>query len=278
MINQMTTFIVPTDFSDAAKNAAIFAAHAAASVQSAEVILYYSFDNYLAGSDGTPIADEPVARKQIAELALLHVQEAMQQAAGAVNVTYIATEEASFLASLEKFIAQKQPDLVIMGIKEASSLAQTFGESHTLDLVNKSVCPVLIIPHAAVFTGIKNVLLATDFTDVLQSVMKIEAVLNIFKPHVDIVHVSEAKDQPGNGFPGETQMLESMLHKYSHKYHYIRQHDVEQAITRFALQNKTDCIITVPHKHSFFNTLFSAGHTKKLAYHSHVPVLTIPEH
>ena len=107
--------------------------------------------------------------------------------------------------------------------------------------------------------------------------MKIEAVLNIFKPHVDIVHVSEAKDQPGNDFPDETQMLEKMLHKYSHKYHYIRQHDVEQAITGFAAQNKTDCIITVPHKHSFFNTLFSADHTKKLAYHSHVPVLTIPE-
>ena len=102
MINQMNIFVVPTGFSGAAKNAAIFAAQAAASVQGAEVILYYLFDNYLAGSDGTPMADEPAARKRIAELALQHVKEAMLEAAGAVNVIYIATEEGSFRASLDR--------------------------------------------------------------------------------------------------------------------------------------------------------------------------------
>lgn len=274
----MKTFIVPTDFSDTAKNAAIFAAQAAASAHDAQVILYYGFDNYLAGSDGTPIADESAARKQIAEMALQHVKEAMQQAAGAVNISYVAIEERSFLTSLEKFIAGKHPDLVIMGIKEASSIEQTFYSSTTLDLVNKSVCPVMIIPHTAGFTGIKKVLLASDFNDVEQSVKKIQSVLNIFKPHVDVVHISEKDIQPGDGFPNETQVLENMLQGYSHKYHYIRQHDVEQAINLFALQNNSDCIITVPHKHSFFSTLFGAGHTKKLAYHSVVPVLTIPEH
>jgi hypothetical protein len=37
-----------------------------------------------------------------------------------------------------------------------------------------------------------------------------------------------------------------------------------------------DAIITVPRKHNFLSQLFKTSHTKKLAYHSNVPIIAIP--
>ena len=47
------------------------------------------------------------------------------------------------------------------------------------------------------------------------------------------------------------------------------------AISTFSEGHNIDAIITVPRKHSFLESLFKSSHTKKLAYHSHVPILAI---
>ena len=38
-----------------------------------------------------------------------------------------------------------------------------------------------------------------------------------------------------------------------------------------------DVIVTVPKEHSFLSGLFKTSHTKKLAYHSHVPIIASHE-
>jgi nucleotide-binding universal stress UspA family protein len=271
----MTTLIVPTDFSDTARNAAIYAAGMAAAIPGARVILYYEYDNILAGSDGTPLSDEGDARQQIAQVALQHVKEAMQAAAGNIQVSYVAREEESFLQSFEKFILSTQPDLVIMGIREATGIELSLVGSSTLNLVDKSICPVMIIPPAARFNGIRKVLLATDLDHVEPSAVKMQGLLQLFRPQVDVVHVSEADLLPNSGAT-EKQVLEHALQAYPHRFYMIRHNDVEHALNEFVAQNPVDCIMMVPHKHSFFSNLFHNSHTRKLAYHSSLPVLAIP--
>ena len=53
--------------------------------------------------------------------------------------------------------------------------------------------------------------------------------------------------------------------------------DFLDAISNFAADHHIDLIVTVPRKHSFLSGLYKTSHTKKLAYHSHVPVVAIPE-
>jgi nucleotide-binding universal stress UspA family protein len=53
--------------------------------------------------------------------------------------------------------------------------------------------------------------------------------------------------------------------------------DFLDAISNFASDHEIDLIVTVPRKHSFISGLYKTSHTKKLAYHSHVPVVAIHE-
>ena len=71
--------------------------------------------------------------------------------------------------------------------------------------------------------------------------------------------------------------MNELLQGFEPEYAFIRLFDFADAINQFALDRNADLIITVPRKHSFLSSLFTTSHTKKLAYHSHLPVLAIHE-
>jgi nucleotide-binding universal stress UspA family protein len=47
-------------------------------------------------------------------------------------------------------------------------------------------------------------------------------------------------------------------------------------LNQMAVDNHIDLLFTFPQKHSFFNLLFRTSHTRKLVFHSKVPVLALP--
>jgi len=275
----MKTIVVPVDFSPTSKNAAFFAAGVTARLKNARMILYNEFDNIVAGSDGSPLADEPEARKKIAETALQNIQAEILAIESSVDITCHAIEEGSFIKSFERFIIGQSVDLVIMGITITSGIEQTLVESNALQLVGKHACPVMIIPPDAKFRGIKNVLFATDFENIEASVPaeNVQSVLNIFSPVLHVVNVNNEDVRSKQGYAHERKALEFLLQSCNPVFHFIRDVDFKKAINQFVAEKDIDLILTIPKKHSFLQTLFHASHTKQLIYHVEVPVLAIHE-
>ncbi|HUP13511.1 MAG TPA: universal stress protein, partial [Niastella sp.] len=61
------------------------------------------------------------------------------------------------------------------------------------------------------------------------------------------------------------------------EFYFIRQYDFFDAISQFADDKNIDLIVIVPRDRSFLSGLFKTSHTKKLAYHSHIPIVAIHE-
>ncbi len=277
----MKTFIVPTDFSETSKNAAMYAAQLAGAAQDVRIILYYEFHSFVAGSDSSPLAEETEARKKIAELALQNVKTEMQSAASA-DISYIASEGGSFIKGLSALVSREKADLVIMGITISDGLdqaIQTLTGTNSLQLVNENVCPVMIIPPQARFKKIEHVLFATDLKEIETSapVNNIKAVIDLFSPTIHIVHV-DTGDMPSDDVTAkEKNFPESMFAGYNHHFHVIRESDFQDAISRYVSEKNIQLIITIPRTHSFISSLFTRGHTKQLVYHSDIPVVAIHE-
>jgi nucleotide-binding universal stress UspA family protein len=275
----MKTFIVPTDFSDTSKNAARFAAKVAEQV-GAHIILYNVFDKIETGSDGSVIYNDHESRKKIMELALESVKTEMLATAPAIRITTIAEEESSFIHSLEKQARHANADMIIMGITGATPLGQIFIGSNALSMVNRNVCPVMIVPPEATYTGINKVVITSDFKDVENTipVKSLQAILSIFNPTVYVVNVdSEHYVEVTEEYKAQRAKIDNMISGYKREYYFIRLYDFVEAINQFAADYQVDLIITVPKNHSFLSGLFKTSHTKKLAYHSHVPLITIHE-
>lgn len=275
----MKKLLVPTDFSDTSKNAARFAAQMAADITSAEIILINVSDKIAGGSDGSVLTETRKDRKAILSQALEHVKDEMRQLTN-VKIGCVIEEGSSLVETLSRYARHNGVDLIVMGITGATKIEQILMGSNTLDMVAEEVCPVMIIPPDAKYKKIKNVMLTSDFKNVGTTIpaAPIKETLDMFKPFVHIVNVDadhyvEITDE----YKKERSKLEDMFKDYQLDFYFIRQYDFLDAVSQFAHDKDIDLIITVPKDHSFLSKLFKTSHTKKLAYHSHVPIVAIHE-
>jgi nucleotide-binding universal stress UspA family protein len=210
----------------------------------------------------------------------LHNLEIELHEISTVRIEYVAEESGSLVESIERYVRYNGINLVIMGITGATKLEQIFFGSNALNMARQGVCPVIIVPPKAQFKKIKNVLLLSDFKNVKSTtpVAQIRQILEIFKPSLHIVNVdSEHHVQLTDEFKKERDWMERTFSDYNPEFYFIRMFDFLEAIDAFTADHNIDLIVTVPRKHSFLSGLYKTSHTKKLAYHSHIPVAAIHE-
>jgi len=70
-------------------------------------------------------------------------------------------------------------------------------------------------------------------------------------------------------------VLNLMFDTIEHKFHFIENESVQEAINDFIDHNDMDLLIMLPKKHSFFESLFRRSQTKEMLYHSHIPILAL---
>lgn len=275
----MKRLLVPVDFSDTSKNAAIYAAHLASDLK-AEIILINSLDPIASGTDGTPLIDELEGRKKITAMGLESVKLLINEQVPDLAVSCIAIENNSLTDSLEKLVSSAQDDLIVMGITGSSFVERIVMGSNTIKTVNKNICPVIIVPPYAQYRELKTILFVTDFKNVedMSPVSYIKKIATIFQSKIYVVNVNSESDvESSEQYKIQQSRMESLLAGYNTEFQFIRQPDFTEAISQFSADNKIDLILIVPRKHRFLSNIFSQGHTKKLAYHSYVPILAIHE-
>lgn len=269
----MKTFLVPVDFSDTSVNAAEYAVALCSKIPGANIILYnvYSRISYAALTE----KDEG-SRKAITDLELNDLRTGLLKK-GNVEITF-DSEEGSLIENIQRYVLGNHINMVIMGITGSSRLKQVFMGTNTLNVIRHVNAPVLIVPPDAKFTGLKKVVFTSDFKDVARTTpfLALKKILDTFNPSLDILNVdSEHYIELSDEFKIERESMEERLGSYNPEFSFLRAYDFLEGINRFVEAKEIDAIITVPRRHGFLSQLFKTSHTKKLAYHSHVPTIAI---
>lgn len=261
----MNTVIVPVDFSETSMNAAKYAAKLLTGHYGVEMILYHMYEKASQAAD---------TNKNLEDLKEQLLKE------GIVKIKVLAEEGGDFIEELEKLARHQEADLIVMGITGRSALGQVFIGSSTFEIVSKKVCPVLIIPPAAAYRDLKNVLLTSDFKDVegTTPTVPIKKILKTFKPNLHIINVdSDHYVALTEEYQAERSKLKEIFAEFNPEFYFLGWYDVDEAINQFATDKNIDLIITIPREHSLIEKLFKPSHTKKLVYHSAIPVLAAHE-
>jgi nucleotide-binding universal stress UspA family protein len=261
----MNTVIVPVDFSDTSLNAARYAVKLLTGHYGVNMILHHVYEKP---------AQSAEAHDKLEKLK----QELMD--IGIVKIQILAEEGSDFIAELDKLARHQQADMIIMGITGRSPLGQSFIGSNTLKMVQRKVCPVLIVPPDANYKDVKNVLLTSDFKNVTVSTpsVPIKKVLKTFRPNLHIINVdSEHYVALTEEYQAERQKLKDMFSDFNPEFYFLGLYDIDEAINQFAQDKDVDLIIVIHKEHSLLSKLFIKSHTKKLAYHSSVPVFALHE-
>lgn len=261
----MHRVIIPVDFSETSLNAARYTARMLAGVADATAILYTNYESH---------DDFDVSH---------NYQESLKKEflnAGVKNVECESEMGGDLIDNIARMAHTIRATMIIMGITGKSAVRQAMFGSNTLKLIDRNLYPVMIVPPDATYTGINNVAFASDFKNVEATTPAplIISVLEMFNPKLHIVNVNkEIYVSLPEEIEEEKKKLLAMFDKFHTECYFITRNDFYQAIDQFVTDFKIDILITIPKHQSNSTSLFKSSHTKKLAYHSHIPILAAHE-
>jgi nucleotide-binding universal stress UspA family protein len=260
----MLNVIVPLDFSETSFNAAHYAAQMYKGKTDVTIILYHFYSD-----------DEDIT------MAKNYLKSQKEELSPLVSNIDIELESGdNFIDSLAAFAHVKGAFMIVMGLTGKTPREQRFSGSNTLKLSEKEVCPVLIVPENATYNGINNALITSELKSVedTPTLLCIKKILQYFKPALHILNInSNHYISVTDDVREERNKMESLLADFNPEFYFMRLYDFHESVEVFTRDKNIDLIIIAPRYHNFFERLFKTQHTKKLIYHSQVPVLAVHE-
>ena len=254
------TMMVLLDFSESSLNAADYAAKLTHQLQTTKMILYHSYEPLVRSSNAVEMAD---LKDKLSNLA-----------AGRTDIE-TRSDERSLINAVNTLVEQEDIGLVITGTTGKNRLEKVLIGSNTIRLVEESIAPVLIVPPGANFETIKKVVFACDLRQVSNTTpaLAIKTFVNTIGAKLLVLNVDHDEERFNPESIGELVHLHALWDKEEPEYHYIKHEDIATGIMEFAEQQRADLVITVPKVYGFFESMFHRSLTKKLAYHSQLPLL-----
>jgi nucleotide-binding universal stress UspA family protein len=275
----MKTILIPVDFSKSADNALDYAIEIA-KCTSAKLFLFHA---YLppAAIGGVPVI---LSVKEIEKQIVRNLKKAERYIHSKTDqnlVVEYAYRCGSPVEEIKLCAERNKADLIIMGLHGAGFLKENLIGSVSTALINNSFCPVLIVNQNVKFRNLKNIALAFDYTEIKnKSILSLlNEFTNLFKSHIFIFNVVKSQLQAVSSISKavDGMKLAHALQDAEHSFHYSENEDIVEGINQFVIDKKIDMVVMIPHKHSPLHALFNESQTKKMAFHTRIPILTLSE-
>ncbi|HSK13857.1 MAG TPA: universal stress protein [Phnomibacter sp.] len=279
----MKNILVPTDLSANALKALNYAAALAQKCDAALHILhtYTLLENvFIEGKSMRDAWNEQQKKEKGAEL--LRIRQDLAE-----KYPHVRAECHLFTGPTEDAILQYSEkasiDLIVMGTQGASGLAEILVGSVTAGIIGRSKVPVLAIPRDHVPGEHSGMVLATRGFErdhhLVGPVFELAAIFDIV---VDVL-VFANEDQADVEIIEKTMELESYVAYLRKTFPLCRIQarlvegvDLETALQEYCEENERGIICMLTYKRGFWQQIFNPSLTKKVAYHTHTPLLAIP--
>lgn len=171
-------------------------------------------------------------------------------------------------------------DLVVTGTKGASGFDEVFLGSNTVRIIKSvSKCPVLVVPENFEYQKPSKIAFATDFNrsfsmDVIKPLTSLAKNLDA---EVHVVHINESDDldkfQQAN-----KNILDDFLSPIDHQFHWMSYFAGKSDVMQYFLEEyKMDMFALINYKHGFLEELVHEPVVKRVAFHTQIPLLVLPE-
>ncbi|GMN10320.1 universal stress protein [Croceitalea sp. MTPC9] len=182
---------------------------------------------------------------------------------------------------VKELVADERIDLVVMGTKGASGLEEVFMGSNTVRII-KSVkdCPILAIPQYFEFKKPSEIAFATDFNR-FYTASELQPLLdmaNTFNATIRIVHVQYEIKALTEIQQFNLSMLRKYLRQVEHYVHTVTElNSVSKTLEVFTNELDIHLLAMLHYQHSYMERMTREPVVKRLAFHTQIPLLVIPE-
>jgi|GEM_PF-1600679 len=228
------------------------------------------------------IGSEQAGEKHAAELQTLKAfiqQHSERYIDRGVDVRYLVAG-GSPLDHLPTLFQEYDPDLIVMGMRNRAGLADRLFGTLARKMIDKTPCPLLLIPPESRFREIHRMVYATDFG--YKNLHAIEFLIHwsdLLEAQLHLVHVSED--------PEDSAWAESQMEKIRRTYEEESERDrmqfsilsgeLQEALENFVEMARSDMIALTTHTRGYWEKWMASSLAKDLAEEVEIPLLVFKE-
>jgi nucleotide-binding universal stress UspA family protein len=280
----MKKILVPTDFSDNALKACLYAAEIARKTQTPLHLLHVIKPVDDRVRQPFPLHDKYI-REEIAlcksELDLLKASIAKAYPDITIEVEL---EKGPIVDTIISSTRTQQVDIVIMGTQGAHGLKEVLLGSIAAGVLRHSKLPVLIIPDEYDMEEPDGILFATNhFEDDTELLNKLVEIARLFSAAIHVALYIPKENASAIEYLDDTRRIDQYINFLQEKYPDIvfkmtllEGKTFEDAVEEYTAQNALDVVAMVAYPKNLWEKLFSRSTTRKMAFHSRFPLLAIP--
>ena len=275
----MKKILFPTDFSETANNAFLYALNLAKSIDAQVYVLHVYELPMITGSLSAGLIQNVYETVELGSFENFkdNIPQLRQIAAdnelSDIPLKFIL-EEGNFLYILRETIEEESVDFVVMGTNGNSGFERFLFGSNTINTITSMKIPILSVPQELSFKGFKNIGFTTIFDqkdkDALKNLIEIA---NRHQAKIHCMHVS--KDGKFN-----QQVLEDWKDQFANDpvvFEIYNDADPTNAVLDFIKEKQIDLLTVVSRNKGFFDNIFSPGFTKRIANKNITPLFVFHE-
>ena len=279
----MKKILVPTDFSTCADNAIDFAVQSA-KILPVEILLLNAFE-----LSGDIYTDYMGVNKEFNQSQLQAVNNKLAQLLNSIKASEgIIVDTCIFTGTVKESIAEvtikKNIDLVVMGTAGANGLKEKLWGSKTAGIIGKSPVPVIAVPLEYKWKRPQKILLATNHFEKDPALLDfVFELADFFQAQVHVtVFTNDVNDEAitfmehARKIPEYEAMLKAHYKNQTIIVAHLFGHHFEETLQEYIRQHEIDIVTLLTHKISFTDRIFHPSITKRMSYHTKIPLLAIP--
>ena len=271
--------LFPTDFSETANNAFLYALNLAKSIDAQVYVLHVYELPMITGSLSAGLIQNVYETVELGSFENFkdNIPQLRQIAAdnelSDIPLKFIL-EEGNFLYILRETIEEESVDFVVMGTNGNSGFERFLFGSNTINTITSMKIPILSVPQELSFKGFKNIGFTTIFDQKDKDALKyLIEIANRHQAKIHCMHVS--KDGKFN-----QQVLEDWKDQFANDpvvFEIYNDADPTNAVLDFIKEKQIDLLTVVSRNKGFFDNIFSPGFTKRIANKNITPLFVFHE-
>jgi nucleotide-binding universal stress UspA family protein len=205
--------------------------------------------------------------------------ELLQKNDHKITVDYCCVEGFA-VNEINTYTKTNSVELVVMGMQGAGYLVEKLIGSVTTSLLRESNCPVMAIDRKVKFRTPKKIVLACDYKHIKKSVLSpLKDIATLFNSHIYVLNVTSDREPVLTEVESAVSgiSLDHAFDKINHSFDFTSNEDVVEGINDYIATRQMDMVVMVPRKHSILRNMFHEPNTKRIAFHTTVPVLALHE-
>jgi nucleotide-binding universal stress UspA family protein len=211
--------------------------------------------------------------EKLVEFTTTHLPENYREK---IKIDYLAVNAYPFDGILETALDQKV-DLIVIGMTGRTSALGSILGNTTLNVLAKADCQVLMIPKAARFKGINDLLYTLDFEfRDLQAIHYLKDWSQALDATLHALHVVEG-DEDQMTILRKLMIIKETFKKDQNIDFDLRYGHFRTEIEQFALGKKADIVTMISHKQNFISRLLDSNALEEIAQQIDLPLLVIKE-